>query len=221
MSQWIINDIKIYNSLAQTLAAIGKQLPSIINESNDCLDQLHRDIEVDLKESTGQLKKLPKEDAEQAGKLRQKIMSLKTILSSAEMLLNEHKTLESKTMDTNSIIQKGTAILQSFEQIGQTYLNLNANNNSFTNSTGELNTRRMDDVRLLGNTFHFSSDQGLSQFSIQKMELEIKNSRQRGNKISIDNVSQLDFDLLKKQGYSIQEIKPNEFSAYKKIDQKL
>ena len=73
---------------------------------------------------------------------------------------------------------------------------------------------------MLGNTFHFSTDQRLSQLSIQKLELEIKNSRQKGNKISIDNVSQLDFDLLKKQGYSIQEIKPNEFSAYKKIDQK-
>ncbi len=221
MSQWIINDIKIYNSLAQTLSLIEQQLPTIINESKKCLDQLHRDVEVDFKESSGQLNKLPKEDAEQGSKLRQKIMSLKSILSSAEMLLNEHKTLESKTMDTNSIIQKGTAILQSFEQIGQTYLNLNANNNSSTNSTGELNTRSMDDVRLLGNTFHFSTDQRLSQFSLQKMELEIKNSRQRGNKISIDNVSQLDFDLLKKQGYSIQEIKPNEFSAYKKIDQKL
>ena len=221
MSQWIINDIKLYSSLAQTLNEIGQQLPAIINESKTCLEQLHRDIEVDLKETSGQLKKTPKENPEEDSRLNQKIMSLKTILSSTEMLLNEHKSLESKTMDTNLLIQKGGVILQSFEQIGQTYLNLNSNNNSSTNSTGELNTRRMDDVRLLGTTFHFSTDQRLSQFSLQKMELEIKNSRQRGNKISIDNVSQLDFDLLKKQGYSIQEIKPNEFSAYKKIDQKL
>jgi hypothetical protein len=221
MSQWIINDIKLYSSLAQTLNEIGQHLPAIINESKTCLEQLHRDIEVDLKETSGQLKKTPKENPEEESRLNQKIMSLKTILSSTEMLLNEHKTLESKTMDTNSLIQKGGVILQSFEQIGQTYLNLNTHNNSSTNSTGELNTRKLDDVRLLGNTFHFSTDQRLSQFSLQKMELEIKNSRQRGNKISIDNVSQLDFDLLKKQGYSIQEIKPNEFSAYKKIDQKL
>jgi hypothetical protein len=218
MSQWIINDIKLYNSLAQTLNLIGQQLPIIINDSKTCLEQLYRDIEVDLKESNGQLKKIPKEDYEQASKLRQKIMSLKTILSSTEMLLNEHKTLESKTMDTNSLIQKGGVILKSFEQLGQTYLNLNKNNSSSTNLNGDLKIPSMNDIRLLGNTFHFSTDQRLNQFSLQKLESEIKNSHQIGNKISIDNVSQLDFDILKKQGYSIQEIKPNEFSAYKKID---
>ena len=218
MSQWMINDIRLFGAFAETLNLIRQQLPTIINESKSCLDQLHRDVEVELKESSGQLKKISKENHEEDSRIRQKIMSLKTILSSAEMFLIEHKNLESKTMDTNSLIQKGEVILRSFEEIGQTYLNLNKNNSSSTNSTGDLKIPSMNDIRLLGNTFHFSTKQRLNQFSLQKLESEIKNSRQIGNKISIDNVSQLDFDILKKQGYSIQEIKPNEFSAYKKID---
>jgi hypothetical protein len=218
MSQWNINDIKLYGQLVTTISLVSNQLPTVMREGKDCLDQLYRDIQVDLKESIDQLQNLSEEDHEEKSRLKQKIESLKGLLSHVNMMHSSFRTLETKNADFTKMGEKAESILTEFTQIGSVYLNLRTNgSNDSGNTSRNPNVSLNKEIRLLGDTFHFSKQNNLSQMTIDSLERDIKNSHQKGHKISIDKVSQSDFSLLEKNGYTVQEIKANEYSAYKTI----
>ncbi|MCE2711729.1 MAG: hypothetical protein LW688_04220 [Cryomorphaceae bacterium] len=218
MTQWVISDIMLYEQLAKTIDGVAQQLPSISEQNRDCLEQLRRDIEVDLKESIDQLSNLSKEDHEEKSRLNQKIETLKGLLSQTDMMLSRFRNLEGHHTEFMKLGQKAQSILNTFSQLGSSYLKLRAHGGSnVSNNKGISQNKMIKGVRLLGDTFHFSKQNNLSQLTLQSLENDIKNSPQKGNKISIDKVSQSDFDLLEKNGYTIQQIRANEFSAYKTI----
>jgi hypothetical protein len=219
MSQWIINDIELYLELSQSLKEVYDRLSPSMKELHDTLEQLNRDIEVDLKESIDQQKKISKEEKDEESRLKQKIEALKGIKSQLEMLFMKNRILQTNHNECSSLLVKAENILNSFTEIGTRYFQLQANvsnHSSSMNATSRI--KNNPSMRLLGDTFHFTKESNLDASALESIERNVINSSEQGNKISIDRISQSDFNLLEKNGYTIQEVKPNEFSAYKTID---
>jgi ribulose bisphosphate carboxylase small subunit len=157
---------------------------------------------------------------EESGK-NQKLGELKNAYSSLEHLQIRFNSKETQFNKTISETQKGKQILNQFYEIAIKYVsypkvvNTISKGNSQNNKTN--NTKNFKGGRLIGDTFHFEKDQYLSQLKLDEIENNVKYTFEKGHKISINNISQSDFSILEKNGYTIQKIESNEYSAYKNI----
>ncbi len=233
-----INDLTVFGELKRGIGQLGQRLPSIVSNTNTGLESLKRDITVDIKETEQEIEKQKKlasqaennpnqgsskgQDDPKAklSKLNQKLGVLKNSLSAVEHLMIRSRQLKTKADDILTSTPKVCHILDSLEAVAREYLQLPASYVSGTNLTGggtDYGNKSNSEIRMLGDTFHFTKGSQLSQMQINDLELQAKQNITKGNKISIDKVSSLDFNLLEKNGYKIQQIGPNDFSAFKMI----
>ncbi len=119
--------------------------------------------------------------------------------------------------ETLLVAKRSKNSLKAFESFALKYLDLTKFSNVIP-QTG-LNAFSLDhsglNIRYSGETFHVSKNGQIDQQFLSSLEEHVKSSTQTCNKISIDQVSSSEFDLLKGRGYTILELGPNEFSAYK------
>jgi hypothetical protein len=188
------------NSTSQNSNGINTELTQSIDSNGPSIDELRS----------------------QLSQKNQKLQELKNALSTLEHLKARFINKESQFNKTISDSKNAKQILNSFYEVGLKYVafsNNNLNNSIDRNSQNgnQNNFKIFKDIERVGNTFHFRAKGGLSQSKVDEIEREIKNSSEKGNKISLDNISQSDFSMLEKNGYTIQKIDANDYSAYKNI----
>jgi hypothetical protein len=239
MSDIKINDLTVFGELKRGISQLGQRMPGVVTNTNTSLESLKRDIAVDIKETEQEIEKQkklasqaennpnqgtsPGQDDPKAklSKLNQKLGVLKNSLSSVDHLMIRSRQLKTKSDDILTSISKANQVLDSLEAVAREYLQLPASYTSGSNLTGgEVGKgyNSFSDIRLLGDTFHFTKGSQLGQMQIDNLERQANQNVTKGNKISIDKVSSLDFNLLEKNGYKIQQIGPNDFSAFKMIN---
>ena len=151
----------------------------------------------------------------------QKLGELKNALSSLEHLQIRFNSKETQFNKTISDTQKGKQILNQFYEIAIKYVAYPKDGNTISKGNAQNkntnNNKNFKGGKLIGDTFHFEKDGNLSQLKLDEIENNVKNTSEKGHKISINNISQFDFSMLEKNGYTIQKIESNEFSAYKNI----
>lgn len=242
MSDIKINDIGVFGELKKGIGMIGQRMPSALSNVGSALESLKRDVLVDLKETEQEIEKQKKAAAQaekeksQGGgeavvagnedprakmsQLNAKLGALKNAFSNIDHLLIRFRQMKTKEADFLSTVSKSNLVLEELEQIARTYLQMPAiasgNSNSEGNWGGGYSTG--SEIRMVGDTFHFTRGSQLGQMQIDKLEQQSKQNIIKGNKISIDKVTSLDFTLLEKNGYKIQKIGPNDYSAYKMIE---
>lgn len=238
MTDFRIRDIRIFGDLKDAMLKVKSNIKPVLDSSNEALQSFLRDLQIDLKESESQLNDLkdkaratsngnaPDKVAkaqrycEETSQMDMKIQELKSSLSTTQHLLMRFDLLKRKMGDMEQITSMGVNALQSFEELGMRYLNItntHRSGNNF-NQTNVHSTNSGDQLRLVGDTFHFSKQHYISQMDIQRLESEIRTGGQAGYKLSIDGINQLDFSMLNSNGFTIQKIGPNDYTAYKTID---
>ncbi len=239
MSDIKINDLAVFGELKRGIGQLGQGLPGIVTNTNTSLESLKRDIAVDIKETEQEIEKQKKlasqaenipnqgtsrgQDDPKAklSQLNQKLGVLKNSLSSVEHLMIRSRQLKTKADDILNSTSKANQVLDSLEAVAREYLQLPATNTSGSSFSGGgpgNGNYSSSNIRMLGDTFHFTKGNQLGQSQIDNLERQAKQNGTKGNKISIDKVSSLDFNLLEKNGYKIQQIGPNDFSAFKMIN---
>ena len=233
-----IKDIHVFSELKEAMAQLEMQTSPVVSTTEECLREFHRDLEIDLKESLTQLRELQSSAQEAASgddldkasqahnfgeeisRLNQKIQELKSSIGTTEHLLIRSGSLARKIADMTQSTAKAHIALQTFEQISLRYLKLSSLNTQGSANTGNGShtTFNSGQLMLVGDTFHFSKQNSISTIDIQRMENNIKSGNRNGNKLSIDGVSQSDFTMLENNGFTIQKIGPNDYSAFKTIE---
>jgi len=219
MSRWIINDVRLYGEIGQELPVLSKGIEEINAEANGILNELLRDLGVDYQETVDEIQQADEE--EDTSELEQRKFELKSLISEVEHMIIAHRQIEDDSKRVSDKMQKAQQIMSQFAVIAEHYMGVRSTGfhshqgNNQDNQWG--NRAAKDDYRHVGDTFHYTKTDSLNQLDISKLEQQIKQSSDKGNKISIDKVSQLDFDLLEKNGYSINQNGPNDYSAYKII----
>jgi hypothetical protein len=237
MTDFKIRDIRIFGDLKDAMLKVKSNIEPVLDSSSEALQLFLRDLQIDLKESESQLNDLkdkaraasdgnsPDKAAkaqhygEEMSQMNHKIQALKSYIFTTQHLLMRFDLVKRKMGDMKQITSKGANALQSFEELGMRYLNitnLHRSGNNSNNTSGHSITSG-DQLRLVGDTFHFSKQHSISQMDIQRLESEIRTGQKAGYKLSIDGVNQLDFSMLKSNGYKIQQIGPNDYTAYKTI----
>jgi hypothetical protein len=241
MSDIKINDITVFGELKRGIGMIGQRMPGALSNTGSSLEGLKRDVLVDIKETEKEIDKQKKaaiqaeKEKSQGGgeatakgsevpranmsQLNAKLGALKNAFSNIEHLLIRFRQLKTKEGEVLSTIPKANLALDELEQIARVYLQMPAtstgNSNAGTNPGDGYSP--VSELRMVGDTFHFTRGSQLGQMQIDKLELQVKQNSIKGNKISIDKVSSLDFSLLEKNGYQIQKVGANDYSAYKMI----
>jgi hypothetical protein len=220
MSKWIIEDVRIYDEVGQELPVLSKGIEEINSEATGILNDLLRDLNVDYKETEEEIQQSGKEDDTNA--LEQRKFELKSLISEVEHMIIAHRQMEIESQRLNNKMQKAQEIMSQFSAIAERYLGSQSFGAYNTEGRGidqtRMNTNVKDNYRHVGDAFHYTKTDALNQMDIAKLEQQIMQSSDKGSKISIDKVSQLDFDLLEKNGYTINNNGPNDFSAYKIIN---
>ena len=233
-----IRDIRVFPELKEAMRQMSAQSNPLIDSAEENLRGFLRDLTTDLKESQSQLEEL-KDGAREAARgddpgkaaqaqkfgeemsvMNQKIQELKSSISTTEHLLLRLDLMKRKMNDMTQTTQKAVNVLQQFEEIAKRYLKLNKlqNSGSTSTQTGPHYNPDKNNLRLVGDTYHFSKENSLSAMDIQRMENEIRSGGNKGNKLSIDGVNPLDFDMLKGNGFTIQQIGPNDYTAFKTFE---
>jgi len=154
----------------------------------------------------------------------QKLQELKNTLSELEHLKIRFDGKVSQITKAIADARNGQQILKQFHEIALKYLAFPKHiENHLQRDTFQISNKNnfnvINDIKQIGDTFHYSNnDGGLSQFKVNEIERNIMNSSEKGRKISIDNISQSDFSVLEQNGYTIQKIDANQFTAYKNIE---
>jgi hypothetical protein len=241
MSDIKINDITVFGELKRGIGMISQRMPGALSNTGSSLEGLKRDLLVDIKETEQEIDKqkraaaqAEKEKSQGGGEavakenqvpranmsqLNAKLGALKNAFSNIEHLLIRFRQLKTKEGEVLSTIPKANLALDELEQIARVYLQMPATKTGYSNfsTNGGDGYSTGSDIRMIGDTFHFTRGSQFEQMQIDKLELQAKQNNIKGNKISIDKVSSLDFSLLEKNGYQIQKIGPNDYSAYKMI----
>ena len=118
---------------------------------------------------------------------------------------------------------KGLQALTEFADIANRYLqsgSLSAPIN--TTSDGSNDAHRKGVIsEISGNTMHVKELNNINQMNINNLIEEAEKYNLFNNnkikKVSISNVSQLHFNMLEQNGFTIQELAPNDYSAYKEL----
>ena len=233
-----IRDIRVFPELREAMGQMIAQSNPLIDSAEENLRGFLRDLTTDLKESQTQLEEL-KDGAREASRgddpgkaaqaqkfgeemsqMNQKIQELKSSMATTEHLLLRLDVMKRKMSDMTQTTQKAVGVLQQFEEIAMRYLKLsNIHQSGSTNTqTGSQFQSNAGNLRLVGDTYHFSKENSLSAMDIQRLENEIKSGGIKGNKLSIDGVNPLDFDMLKNNGFTVQQIGPNDYTAFKTFE---
>ncbi len=233
-----IRDIRVFPELREAMGKMSAQSNPLLVSAEESLQGFLRDLTTDLKESQTQLEEL-KDGAREASRgddpgkaaqaqkcgeemsqMNQKIQELKSSIATIEHLLLRLDLMKRKMSDMTQTTQKAVGVLQQFEEIAMRYLKLSNlhKSNSPDSQTGSQFQSNAGNLRLVGDTYHFSKENSLSAMDIQRMENEIKSGGTKGNKLSIDGVNPLDFDMLKNNGFNVQQIGPNDYTAFKTFE---
>ncbi len=239
MSEWILNKTDVYPLLAKSLTTAAQNAPQHVHGFVTLIEQYRSDLFNDLKETQTQAKQRSNEaeqvkgDWEQESKARgeasefkQKEEALKSAISSVDLLLVKLKQTVSRTLAIRTSTSKGIAALHEMEQLARTYTTGQAgsqSNRSDTSQTGSSNNRGNQDILTqAGDAYHFNLDK-TSQVNQHMLDSILNQAKQNNSgassasKVSLGNISQSSFSLLEKNGFTIQKIGPNEFSAFKEL----
>lgn len=153
--------------------------------------------------------------------LKNKEQGLKNAQASLDHLLFQAKQCESKITQKITESKKGIDALTQFESLANNYLSISSNSSGSSSSGGGRsntnNTNRK--AELVGDTLHINNQNtSITQIEIDDAIKSLKNfENQKAQKISFSEVSQSSFSILEKNGFTIQKIEPNKYSAYKEI----
>lgn len=232
MSDFKVSNIQIFPGLSRSISSTCTQAPQLLSGVLTKLEELQEDLLIDRKETEQKLVDLKNQirAASAAGgrdnglnakmsQLQRKLNLLKSAESKMQHLLQRITALLAKSHLIASSAKKADAILTQIGQVASKYLqlSLHSNNSSTDISKHSGTTYVAPKIRVVGDTFHYSKENSISQMLIDQISRDVKQSGVKGNKISIDNISQLDFSVLEKNGFTISKIGPNQYSAFKDL----
>lgn len=242
MTNLKIKDLGIFQEIAQNISQVNTQAPQLLNMVSNALDDLNRELFTNIMETKKDIKTIDaeirelgqanKEDGQndsQGSELRDKlnylnkrIQDLQNSSSHLDHIINLFKRSENKLIVMLSKMPNAVGKLNAIQQIAQNYLNINSTgfDSAKIQSTRQDNGIAPIQIKELGDTYHVKLKVGktLYQGDLTAIENKLKSSDYKGNKISIDRVSQFDFNILQKNGYTINSNGPNDFSAFKNIE---
>lgn len=118
---------------------------------------------------------------------------------------------------------KGLQALTEFADIANRYLqsgSLSAPINSTSDGSNDAHRKGVIS-EISGNTMHVKELDNINQLNINNLIEEAEKYNLFNNnkikKVSISNVSQFHFNMLEQNGFTIQELAPNDYSAYKEL----
>jgi hypothetical protein len=228
MSKWMVEDIGIFDEAIVQFPQYSESYLSNLQEIGVLLDNLFSDIYADYQETLNEIeqrnqtKKEGKENDsnynDQGASLDGRKFKLQGLLSEIEHMKIKFNSLQLKGSESMQVLMKSIEIFSQFILIGKQYLGTNSHVNSMNQGGRSVSKSHHEAYRFVGDTFHFSKENSLDEYTLSKFENSVMQSNQKGDKISIDKISQFDFAILESHGYTISEIGPNEYSAYKNIN---
>lgn len=242
MTNLKIKDIGIFQEIANNINQVVNIAPQLMKEVNKALEDLKRDLFTNMMETKNEIKTVDAEIRElgqadkeagqndsQVRELRDKLNYLNIRLqdlqnSSSELdhILTQFKHTNEKFEGMLSKMPNAISKLNGIQQISQKYLKINSSGIDSGNnqSTRQNNGNESYIIKVLGDTCNvkFKVGKNITEMDLNTIENKLKSSDFKGNKISIDHVSQSDFNVLQKNGYTINKNGPNDFSAFKTID---
>ena len=242
MTNLKIKELGIFQEIAQNINQVNTQAPQLLNMVSNALDGLNRELFTNILETKKEIKTIEleineiglankdgKQNDNKEKELRNKLKYLQDRLndlqnssSKLDHILNQFKRLQDKLMSMLSKMPNAVGKLNAIQQIAQNYLNINSTgfDSAKIQSTRQDNGIAPIQIKELGDTYNVKLKVGktLNQGDLTAIESKLKLSDYKGNKISIDRVSQSDFNILQKNGYTINSNGPNDFSAFKNIE---
>jgi hypothetical protein len=200
------NELKMKSA---ELEKIKKQLE--INKSQKNAPETNQDKGNDPQKKFTELQK-------EIEDLKNKKQGLENAQSSIDHLLFQAKQCEIKINQKIAESKKGMDALTQFESLANNYLNSSSGTSiSGGGKSNDNNTNRK--TELVGDTLHINNpNTSITQIDIDDAIKSTKNfENQKAQKISFSEVSQSSFSILEKNGFTIQKIEPNKYSAYKEI----
>lgn len=155
-------------------------------------------------------------------RLERKKQELANAVSSYYHILTQFRQIKNRTNQLVIDSKKGESALNEFYKITLKYIGLSSvSSDHRPKKETNISTEKIYSAELLGDTLHINKkNHSVQQKDIDSAINEVKSinmGNKEVNKISFSDVSQLSFSLLEKNGFTIQEIEPNKFSAYKEI----
>ena len=242
MTNLKIKDIGIFQEIANNINQVVDIAPQLMKEVNKALEDLKRDLFTNMMETKKEIKTIDAEirelgQANQEGgqndsqirELRDKLnylnirfQDLQNSSSKLDHIINLFERSENKLIIMLSKMPNAISKLNAIQQISQKYLKINSSGIDSGNnqSTRQNNGNESIQIKVLGDTCNvkFKVGKNITEMDLNAIENKLKSSDFKGNKISIDHVSQSDFNVLQKNGYTINKNGPNDFSAFKTID---
>ena len=154
--------------------------------------------------------------------LKKKEQGLKNALANINHLLHQVNECENNILNRISETKKATSALSQFEALANQYINLTTPSSASSSSSSSSASTRTTNVNneLIGDTLHVNWDRGASinQTDLDRLEQSLGHGEmQKAQKISFSGFSQNDFAILKKNGYTIQSLGDNKYSAYREF----
>lgn len=241
MTDFRVKDISIFSELTHNIELIEGNAPEQLSRVKESLEGLKRDIYVDVLQTREEIEEAKKNlrMAEAAAAMSEKadLTEIRELRQKISHLSEKLQRLESAESQANSLIMKFNQTqnkfegmiknccqakdkLMAFDHLARQYLNMSGNTSqkSGGGKAGAKYQNDSADIRLVGDTYHMTKKNQLQQSDLDRLENQLKSSNTKGNRISIDKITPSDFSLLEKNGYTIKEIKPNDYSAFKNID---
>jgi hypothetical protein len=238
-----VKEISVFFNLSARFDETVKHAPPALDVIKQALEELKRDIHVNVLETKQELASAKQElmtaqataaleekpDYSEIRRLQELISQLTERLHSLENasahmdgLIFKYHQVQDKFGYVLKDCQPAKQKLMIFENISQKYLALHggSHHNGGRKSSSKEYKHKIDDadVREVSDTYHYTKENNLTQMDLDNLEGKLNGPGYKGNKISIDRVSQNDFSLLEKNGYEISKVGPNEYSAFKKIE---
>jgi hypothetical protein len=241
MSDWIVRNPDVFVQLAKAITAACQNTPQQLHQFVQLLEQYKEALFIDLKETQTQVQQRKnevqdqvengdwKQESEARGEesqLKQKEEELKSALSSINLMLTKMKSTESRILAMRTSSSTGINALSQMESLARTYINGGAAHNGSSSEQNHSSSDRQQDasntLTKVGDAFHFKLD-STSQLNQHMIDALMQQAKQNNTgsgsatKVSLGNVSQSSFSMLEKNGFTIQQIAPNEFSAFKEL----
>ena len=219
--------ILVINQLFESVEINLRETENQIDEKQTELRNLELNANTETSESqnddssnTNQINELNRE----INRLQQKFYDLQGSYSRVKFMKDKVNTIQRNIENDIHLSQKGIQALLSFEEISNQYLNIQKkpNTNSSTNSTNGQPKGKIAKM-VVGDTIHATLNQNyINQVDIDNLLTEIKGQFYTHNpsvrKLSFEKINSSNRSLFEKNGFTIQEIKPNVYSAYIEID---
>lgn len=241
MTNLKIKDIGIFQEIANNINQVVDIAPQLMKEVNKALEDLKRDLFTNMMETKNEIKTVDAEIRElgqadkeagqndsQVRELRDKLNYLNIRLqdlqnSSSELdhILTQFKHINEKFTGMLSKMPNAIIKLNGIQQMAQKYLKINSTGIDLGNNqpTRQNNGNESIIINERGDTYNvkFEVGKNITEMDLNTIENKLKSSEFKGNKISIDHVRHSDFNVLQKNGYTINKNGPNDFSAFKTI----